>query len=396
MVRVSKTLGGQRTLSLSQARRVGLAAQGLSRERNGKTITLRRIQAMLATVAQLQIDSINVVQRAHYMPLFSRLGSYDTDVLDRLVSEKHGTITEYWAHEASYVRSELIPDLAQWQRRRWVDRSASFTAEHHRLIDSVLSFLSDHPGTTARELSRSLNVAPLEEKTHWGWNWNETKYVTEALFAQAKILSLGRNKQFERRYALSADVLAAPSDDQPDSLAALRRLILRSLKSQGVATTHCIAEYFRLPMRAVRDEIEELCREGLIEKVSVQAVDEPCFMLPDTIIPRKVDRDLRILAPFDSMVFNRRRLETFFGFHYRIEVYVPEAKRQFGYYVFPILLGEEFIGRIDMKADRKASVLRVHSVHSETDDFAELQAKLPVELTRMASWLGLKNIDLNL
>lgn len=396
MVRVSKTLGGHRTLSLSQARRVGLAAQGLSRERDGKANTPRRIDSMLATIAQLQIDSINVVQRAHYMPLFSRLGNYEIDVLDRLVSAKHGTMTEYWAHEASFVRSELVPDLAQWQRRRWIDRSASFTSEHHRLVDGVLSFLADNPGTTARELSRSLNVAPVEEKTHWGWNWNETKYVTEALFAQAKILSLGRNKQFERRYALCADVIAAPPEEQADSSASLRRLVLRSLKSQGIGTAHCVAEYFRLPLRAVRDELEALCREGCVEQVSVQTVGEPCYMLPDAKIPRKVEHDLRILAPFDSMVFNRRRLETFFGFHYRIEVYVPEAKRQYGYYVFPILLGEEFIGRIDMKADRKASVLRVHSVHSETADFAELQAKLPLELTRMADWLGLENIELNL
>lgn len=165
------------------------------------------MNSTLESIAQLQIDSINVVQRAHYMPLFARLGAYDIGALDRLVARKRGPMTEYWAHEASYVRSELVADLITWQRRGWIDRSDLFTSEHRELTDNVLSYLATHPGTTARELSAALDIQPVGEKQHWGWNWNDTKFVTEALFAQGRILALGRSSQFERRFALAEDVI---------------------------------------------------------------------------------------------------------------------------------------------------------------------------------------------
>ncbi|WP_218024685.1 winged helix-turn-helix domain-containing protein [Glutamicibacter uratoxydans] len=364
----------------------------MSRARRREPVTTRKINSTLDSIAQLQIDSINVVTRAHYMPLFSRLGSYDTALLDSHVSKKHARTTEYWAHEASYVRSDLVPDLIAWQRRRWIDRSEHFTAEHHELSRKVIDYLRQCPGTTARELSSALNVAPVGEKTHWGWNWNDTKYVTESLFAQGKILSLGRSSQFERRFALASDVL--PGDGAPVvPEAALERLILRSLRSQGIGTDHCIAEYFRLPLKLVGAQLEHMSQRGQVESVSVRGISKQCYLLPGTSIPRKIDDDLRLLSPFDSMVFNRRRLEAFFDFNYRVEIYVPQPQRRYGYYVYPILLGEKFVGRIDLKAERQKQVLKVQSVHYEQESDPEIERQLASELTMMASWLGLDEVE---
>ncbi|MGC0268429.1 winged helix-turn-helix domain-containing protein [Glutamicibacter soli] len=352
------------------------------------------MNSTLESIAQLQIDSINVVQRAHYMPLFARLGAYDIGALDRLVARKRGPMTEYWAHEASYVRSELVADLITWQRRGWIDRSDLFTSEHRELTDNVLSYLATHPGTTARELSAALDIQPVGEKQHWGWNWNDTKFVTEALFAQGRILALGRSSQFERRFALAEDVIDLQRAAVPgDKRSALRRLVLRAMRALGVGTAHCIAEYFRLPATQVAGLLRELAAERLIEQVEVAGLAENCYQLPGTVIPRSVQPDLRLLSPFDSMVFNRRRLERFFGFEYRVEIYVPQAKRRYGYYVFPMLYGEDFVGRVDLKADRKNGVLQAKSVHYEPGVCPEVSGELDRELGRMARWLGLAAVE---
>lgn len=341
----------------------------------------------------MQIDSINVVKRAHYVPLFVRLGHYDTTLLDTLVSQQHGPITEYWAHEASYVRSDLVPDLIPWQRRRWVDRSESFDSELSALADRVLVYLEAHPGTSARELSIALDVAAMKDREHWGWNWNDTKIVTESLFAQGKILALGRNSRFERLFALGQVVL--PTLQNVESRAkedALRRLVLESLSAQGIGTKHCIAEYFRLPLKEVGSALESLAEHGLVQKVQVQDINEQCYLLPETKISRNILPDLRLLAPFDSMVFNRRRLELFFDFEYRVEIYVPKEKRRYGYYAFPMLYGDRFIGRVDLKADRAGGELQVNSVHYESHAPTEVSAALDFELERMANWLGLGEV----
>lgn len=382
-------------MSLPQARRLALAAQGLSRARTETPVTARRIASTVRSIAQLQIDSINVVRRAHYMPIFARLGPYDTSTLDQMVAQKNGMITEFWAHEASYVHSDLVEDLLLWQRRSWVDRSEQFTDELHALSNDVLAYLGEHPGTTARQLSAALDVGPVEAKEHWGWNWNQTKYVTEALFAQAKILALGRSTQFERRFALAEHVLPGLQEqDTTRKNQALDRLVLRSLGAQGVGTAHCVAEYFRLPVREVSAKLGELVTAGRVHQVQVDGIPEPCFRDPQLAVPRKIDEDLRLMSPFDSMIFNRRRLERFFNFTYRVEIYVPQDKRQYGYYVFPILLGDRFIGRVDLKADRKTGALRANSVHYEPDAPVGIGGALRDELERLARWLGLSTVEL--
>ncbi|WP_404285766.1 winged helix-turn-helix domain-containing protein [Glutamicibacter arilaitensis] len=349
--------------------------------------------AVLDAIGQLQIDSINVVSRAHYVPLFARLGHYDTQLLDALVSQRHGPVTEYWAHEASYVRSELVPALVPWQRRRWVDRSEHFDDAMNNLSVRVMDHLALYPGTSARQLSVSLGVNPMKDRNHWGWNWNDTKLVTEALFAQGKILALGRNAQFERLFALSQDVLQElPEAVQKDKTQALDRLVVESLTAQGIGTTHCVADYFRLPVREVKAALESLADKGLVERLQVERIKETCYMMPGTKTPRKISADLRLLAPFDSMVFNRKRLERFFDFEYRVEIYVPKEKRRYGYYVFPMLYGERFVGRVDLKADRAKSELQVNSVHYEAHAPEEVTVALEFELERMARWLALDNV----
>ena len=374
-----------------------MAAQGLSKGRKEQAITARKIANAIGDIAQLQIDSVNVVRRAHYMPMFARLGPYDIGILDQLLAKPRSPITEYWAHEASVVSSGLIQDLRVWQRRTWVDRSDGFSAEQLELSDRVLDYLSENPGSSARQISRALDVAPVQEKSHWGWNWNDTKFVTESLFAQAKILALGRNSQFERRYALAADVVGAQVEvDAPHRQEALARLVARAMDALGIATAHCVAEYFRLPLRAAKEELARQAHGGLVEEVAVIGISEPCYLQAGTRIPRKVDHDLRLLSPFDSMVFNRRRLEMFFGFEYRIEIYVPEKLRRYGYYVFPMLYGEEFVGRVDLKADRTKSVLHAKQVHYEPGVDAGIEPELRVELDRLARWLDLEEVKIGL
>ncbi|MGZ2223024.1 winged helix-turn-helix domain-containing protein [Glutamicibacter nicotianae] len=374
-----------------------MAAQGLSKGRKEQAITARKIANAIGGIAQLQIDSVNVVRRAHYMPMFARLGPYDIGILDQLLAKPRSPITEYWAHEASVVSSELIQDLRVWQRRTWVDRSEGFSAEQLELSDRVLDYLSENPGSSARQISRALDVAPVQEKSHWGWNWNDTKFVTESLFAQAKILALGRNSQFERRYALAADVVGAQVEvDAPHRQEALARLVARAMDALGIATAHCVAEYFRLPLRAAKEELARQAHDGLVEEVAVTGISEPCYLQAGTKIPRKVDHDLRLLSPFDSMVFNRRRLEMFFGFEYRIEIYVPEKLRRYGYYVFPMLYGEEFVGRVDLKADRAKSVLHAKQVHYEPGIDAGIESELRAELDRLARWLDLGEVKIGL
>ncbi len=329
--------------------------------------------------------------------MFARLGEYDIESLDGILATAKSPLTEYWAHEASVVSAELVPDLRVWQRRTWIDKSDKFSAEQHDLSEQVLEFLAKNPRSSARDISQALDVAPAKSKEHWGWNWNDTKYVTESLFARAKILTLGRNTHFERRYALAEDVLATPIEvDESHRQEALERLIHRSLAAQGIATAHCVAEYFRLPIKDVKAYLTQLADVGQIERVQVRGLSEVCFMPLGTKIPRRIEEDLRLLSPFDSMVFNRRRLERFFNFEYRIEIYVPEPKRRYGYYVFPMLLGEEFVGRVDLKADRARGVLHAKSVHYEPGCQVRAEEPLRVELERMARWLKLENIQIGL
>lgn len=387
-------MGGHADLSLQQAQRICVAAQGLTTKRRDTKSSVAELTEVYGRIGQTQVDSVNVVCRAHYQPLFARIGNYDRQDLDALVAQPASGVTEYWGHEASFVQSDYVMDLARWRDGHWADRSQRFNATQRSLTQDVLQYLREHPGSSARQLSQALGVPGKQEATGWGWNWNDTKLVTEALFGQAEILSLGRNQHFERRFALADQVLSAQHRTvQGDRVDSLGRLVLAAARSLGLATDRSLAEYYRLPLREVRTVLRELVDAGQLEKVQVSGQPVEYYLWPDTPIPSRISQTVRILSPFDSMVFDRRRLAELFDFHYRLEIYVPQAKRRYGYYVFPILLGHRFIGRVDLKAERKTGELRVQALYFESAPSQDWLERSNNELWRMANWLGLDTVN---
>ncbi|MDM7989826.1 crosslink repair DNA glycosylase YcaQ family protein [Arthrobacter sp. zg-Y877] len=381
-------------LSLRQARRTALAAQGLARVRPTGLVNARQVGRTFERLAVLQIDSVNVLSRSHYLPLFSRLGPYDSKILDRMAGRRPRRMVEYWAHEASFVRPELFADLRAVQRRTWMTAGSLPEVLAEDLRERILEVLeSAGRPLTSRETMDLLGHSRARGTTDWGWNWNAAKRVLEDLFAAGLISSAGRTAQFERLYAPTQAVhpagaaALAPSDFGD----AVLRLTEAAARAHGVATVRGLADYFRLQQRETALAAEELAGKGILERVEVAGWRQPAYLHAEAVIPRAVSGQA-LLSPFDSLVFERRRLEELFGFHYRIEIYTPPEKRRFGYYVLPFLLGEELVARVDLKADRGAGMLLVQAAHSEPGAPHHTARQLAAELRLMAQWLGLGQI----
>lgn len=409
-----------RTMTLAQARRIALAAQGLHQERPTCPVTARQVGLTFERLQLLQIDSVNVLARAHYLPLFARLGPYDPAVLDRLSSRSPRRMVEYWAHEASFIRPEHHADLLLWQRRTWMGRFSPDRPQLRELADRILELLRSSRPLTAREVATRLGHHEDIDRSRWGWNRSSVKEALEALFALGEVGSASRSAQFERRYAPISKVLpprprrsgpsaAAPAPQMPNGIfggalvaateaeraASAQRLIEAAAKAHGIGTVRCLADYFRLPVRAAAAAVERLVEQGVLEPVDVQGWPGRQFLHTRALKPRRA-RARALLSPFDSLVFERRRLEELFGFHYRIEIYTPAAKRRYGYYVLPFLLGEQFVARVDLKADRARGVLIVRSSHTEPGAPLETARELAAELSLMAEWLGLESVQVQL
>ncbi|MFJ6418241.1 winged helix-turn-helix domain-containing protein [Paeniglutamicibacter sp. NPDC091659] len=383
-------------LSTSQARRIALAAQGLHRARPTAPVTIGAVGRTFNRLELLQIDSVNVLTRAQYLPLFSRLGPYETSLLDDLCVGKPRKILEYWAHEASLVRSEHFADLVPWQRRTWPGSLGALDDAGHSLSREIQDLLQSSPPLTAREVSEELGHVHPKETVEWGWNWSAVKRVLEALFAEGIITASGRNNQFERRYTALEKVLPEYRE-QPepvDPRLAMERLLLASAKAHGVGTAHCLADYFRLPVRESAAVLEDLNERSMLVRAGVHGQKDTFYMLPDTVIPRRASARA-LLSPFDSLVFNRKRIEKIFNFNYRLEIYTPSEKRTYGYYVLPFLLGENLVGRVDVKADRSQKSLLVRGAYAEPDAPPETADELAKELHLLAEWLGLEDIDVS-
>lgn len=380
------------TLTANQARLTALGAQGLVKGRPDNA-TARSVGRVLDQLHLLQIDSVNVLSRSHYLPLFSRLGPYDTAIPDRLASKAPRRMVEYWAHEASYVRPELFRDLRTVQSRVWMTAHALPPELRESLSAQILSLLSSGPPLTAREVAGRLEGSEAKSTANWGWNWNASKRVLEDLFASGLLSSAGRTPQFERLYAPTATVHPAgaaalePSDPEESVL----RLTELAARAHGVATVRCLADYFRLPQRATAVAVAELVRMGELERVRVAGWTSPAYLHAKAVIPRRTSARA-LLSPFDSMVFERKRLETLFGFRYRLEIYTPPAARRYGYYVLPFLLGDAFVARVDLKADRPNKALLVQAAHREDGAPAGTAVELAAELRMMADWLGLDDV----
>ncbi|KRF10579.1 winged helix-turn-helix domain-containing protein [Nocardioides sp. Soil796] len=393
------------SLSLGQARRVALAAQGFL-DAPHATPTLRTLRRTVARTGVLQVDSVNVLQRAHYMPLYSRMGPYDTELL-RKASEHRARqprqLIEYWAHVQALMPVDLWPfmqhRMASYRARRgkwWPITDTQPGLEHE-----VLAAVRDRGPVTARQLDAEFSSEPRDRK-HWGWNWSESRKVLDYLYMVGDVAVAGRNSQFEVVYdvperVLPAEVLNAPTPTPQDAAV---ELVRRAAVSHGVATGRCLADYYRMPMGAsTRDNagmaagpaIERLVEDGELLPVRVDGWTRPAYLHRDARLPRRV-RARTLLSPFDPVVWERERTEKLFDFHYRIEIYVPAAKRLHGYYVLPFLSGDRLAGRVDLKADRATGRLLVKAAYAEETAAPDTDAELAAELHRLAGWLGLDEI----
>ncbi len=380
-------------LTLAQARRIALAAQGLHRPRRETPSSPRAVATAARRLQVIQIDSVNVLTRSHYLPLFSRLGSYDRARFDALYSRSPRRLVEYWAHEASLVPPELFPHLRVWQRRTWMGAGSVPAALRESLGSAVLDLLGAGTPLSGSSIQRLLGGDAVRPAEGWGWRWTALKRVLEDLFARGEIGSAGRTDQFERLYAPVARVLpdAALAVAAPDRTESLSVLAERAAGALGVASARSVADYFRTPVRETRSVLDALAGAGVLETVTVDAGVEPWYLHPAAARPRQA-QGRALLSPFDSLVFERDRLHRLFDFHYRIGIYTPAARRTHGYYVLPFLLRDSFVARVDLKADRASGRLLVRSGHAQPGAPADTAAQLADELRLLAQWLGLDDV----
>jgi uncharacterized protein len=392
-------------LSAAAARRIALAAQGFARPRPQGRIDARHIRGVLDHIGLLQLDSVNVLSRSHYLPLFSRLGPYPHELIDSMAAHSGAGLSshrwpsparrelfEYWGHEASLLPVECHR-LLRWRMAR-ADKEAwggmrRLSAEKPELISEVLEMVRERGPIRAGETGHSRAKGPAEM-----WSWHDGKTALEYLFYEGRVAAAGRSN-FERLYdlperVLPASVLSAPTPSEED---AQRELVQISARCLGVATEPDLGDYFRLPRAASKARVAELVQSGELLAVTVEGWDAPAYLWPAARRPRRVQARA-LLSPFDSLVWCRPRAERLFSFSYRLEIYTPAAKRVHGYYVLPFLLGEELVARVDLKADRKASTLRVLGAFCEPDrDEAEVASELAAELESMRDWLGLEQVS---
>lgn len=383
-------------MTLAQARRTALAASGLHRPRPQGPVTMAGVRRVVERLGLLQIDSVNVLARAHLMPLYARLGPYDPALLSRATQQEPRRLVEYWAHEASFIPPSTYR-LLEWRQRRyrteaWGQISAA-ELSHSAEIAEIRTILRERGPLTAAQVEALLVESHPRDRSAWGWSWSTAKRALEFLFFTGEVTASGRTNAFERMYDLTdrvlpAAVLAAPAVSDAD---AIRALVEIGARAHGVGTLRCFADYFRLKGPAPRAAVAELVEEGVLIPVAVRGWDRETFVHRDARTPRTATART-LLSPFDPLIFERRRLAELFGTHYRIEIYVPAKDRVHGYYVLPFLEGEQITARVDLKADRQAGVLRVQSAHRDASVTDHTPRLLAAELAVLAGWLGLEAI----
>lgn len=382
------------------ARRAVLAAQGFADARPSGTVTRAHLQRVLGRLHLLQLDSVNVAVRAHYMPLFSRLGAYPRDLVDGAAwshsARRPRLLAEYWAHEACLLPVGDWPLLLSGAKRRgWWKHYGPLVEREPGLVSDVLAAVKELGPVGAGALEDALGgrSTPRPPGATW-WERSEVKRICEYLFGVGE-LTTGTRVHFQRRYdlperVLPAAVLAAPP--VPDDEAA-RRLVRKAVAALGVATEPEVRDYYRLGPERNSRALAELVEAGEVERITVRGWRRPAFRVPGARVPRRVT-GRALLCPFDPLIWERARAERLFGFRYRIEIYVPEPKREFGYYVFPFLLDGRLVARVDLKSERTTGTLRVKGAFVEEGvDEVRVAAELAAELRVMAEWLGLDAVE---
>ena len=386
------------TLSNRQARRIALKAQGfLPQLRRLKRADRRHLDRIFDQIALLQIDSVNVLDRAHYLTLFARLGSYDRAMIDKAIhrvrsSGQPRSYFEYWGHEASILPVSLYPAL-KWR----MDRAARYDgvwggiarfAQHNpALIETVYDEIKAYGPVAVSKLEKR-----GERSGPW-WGWNDTKIALEFLFWSGRISAAGREK-FARLYDLTERVIPTEFLNRPPltEREAHRALMEIGARSHGIASEQCMRDYFRLSPKEARPALEALVEDGTLLPVDVEGWASRAYLHKDAEIPARATCQA-LLAPFDSLIFNRDRTQALFDFRYRIEIYVPREKRQFGYYVLPFLMGDRLVARLDLKANRQEGILEVFAAHGEQRiNAGKVCEALADELRLMADWMGLSAV----
>jgi uncharacterized protein YcaQ len=377
------------TLSLAEARRIALAAQGFGVSCPATPFTPARLRRSVDGLGLLQIDSVNVVSRAHYLPLFSRLGPYPREELDRIAWGRPRKLFEYWGHEASLLPLETQP-LLRWRMERarqglgvW-GNVKPFARERLPEALAVLARIRKEGPLAASDLD-----GPKTKAGGW-WGWSDDKKAVEWLFWSGQITTATRRGSFERVYDIPERVLPraiveAPTPRPEDAHRALLAIAARAL---GVATAGDLRDYFRQSPADAKPALEALVEDGVLLPVRVEGWSQLAYLHPAARKPRRIAAQA-LLAPFDPLIWERSRTERLFGVRVRLEIYTPAHKREHGYYVLPFLLGDRIVARVDLKSDRPSGVLRVQSAHAEPSAPPEAAERLAIELSLMAQWLGL-------
>lgn len=386
------------SISAAQARRIALAAQQFTVRTPGN-VSSAHLRRLIDKLGAIQIDSVNVLVRSHYLPAFSRLGAYDRALLERLAYKRPRRVFEYWGHEASFLPVETFP-LLRWRMERsrtgagvW-GNVARTGREQRELVKRVRETIAQRGPMSASDFEAALPGRTGERRQGW-WSWNDTKRAVEFLFWCGEITPLMRRTSFEREYDLTERVI--PQDvlharvDEDDAYA---RLVEIAARACGIAVESDLRDYFRLPAAGARAAVAQLVEEGRLVPVGVQGWRQSAYLHADARFPRCIERSA-LLSPFDSLIWNRERTKRLFGFQYRIEIYTPSHKRVHGYYVLPYLLDEALVARVDLKADRRSETLLVHAVHYEPGvNRRAVRARLSEDLEAMARWLGLDRVKM--
>ncbi|CRM31870.1 hypothetical protein [Pseudomonas sp. 31 R 17] len=384
------------SFSLKQARRMALAAQGFSGRQPPAQIKAAHLNRLVERLGVLQIDSVNAVVRSHYLPLFSRLGNYSPLILEQAAwsQGRRRSLFEYWGHEASLLPMAMYP-LMRWRMERARQgqgiyaQMARFGRERQDTVQRVLQAVEQQGALGAGSLSTR------EERAGPWWDWSDEKHALEWLFAAGLVTVAGR-RGFERLYDLPERVIPGEILQTVVSEAeALRGLLVHSASALGVATEKDLRDYFRLDPVDSRQRLAELVEEGQLLSCRVQGWKQPAYCLPEPKVPRNVPASA-LLSPFDSLIWERARTERLFDFRYRLEIYTPQHKRVYGYYVLPFLHHERIAARVDVRAERANGCLAVHAVHEEEQGLDEPgMLALALNLRQMAGWLGLQQVKLN-